>query len=87
MHRIVLNISPDPLELSRIPNQTVVTLILPKRTRSPQHLIRSQSGEAFERSRNLENRRLWTHQHVDMIRHNRERVQRVASQYVGMVMK
>jgi hypothetical protein len=77
-HRIHRNIFNNSPELFRIPNQPVVTLVLPKRAPSkPEHEITLPSRKPLQRFRNLFQPLARRNKQMDMVRHNNKTVQHI----------
>jgi hypothetical protein len=77
-HRIHRNIFNNSPELFRIPNQPVVTLVLPKRAPSkPEHEITLPSRKPLQRFRNRVQSLKWRNKEMHMVRHNNKPVQHI----------
>jgi hypothetical protein len=49
LHWVVLNIPANPAKLRLVPNQMIVALMLPKRTREPENAISLQPSKSLQR--------------------------------------
>jgi hypothetical protein len=85
-NRILFDIPADALELFMIPDQMIVAFFLPERRSSKvQHLVGKLRGESFESLGQNGQRNEGAYEHVDVVRHDRERVQVITLQNVRIM--
>jgi hypothetical protein len=80
--RVVFYVAPDSLELLVVAHQVVITFVLPKGSAGPlEQKVGSFGGSRFERAEKLRGSHLWGDQQVDVIGHDRPRVQLVVPDF------
>ena len=76
---VVLDVALNPAKLIPVPYKSVIALLLPEsptsQSKNPVCLV---SGEALQRSQPFQSRDMGSDQHVDVVRHDDERVQIIA---------
>ena len=82
-YRILFDIQDNSRELIAIPNQMIITLDLPKRTVTLQQSIGSPPRERLQRAKTLRRLDQRCREQMNVIRHDHERMQIVASALVS----
>src|SRR5450759_2617346 len=75
-YRVPLDVMNNPLKLRIVANQPIIALVLPEWLASEsQHSVALPGSESFERLHHLGNCLQWSHQEMNMVRHNDKRME------------
>src|SRR5450756_2562579 len=75
-YRVPLDVMNHALKLRIVANQPIIALILPERLASEsQHSVALPGNESLERLHHLGNCLQWSHQEMNMVRHNDKRME------------
>jgi len=86
LHRIIFDITPNPIELLLIPNPLIVRFLLPKRTPSAsQNPIPLPCGHALQRLHQMADTDFRQNQQMNMIRHNGVSIKFIVTQLHALI--